>query len=582
MIDPAISLALSVYSNRGIYALLIGSGASRSSGIPTGWEITMNLVEKVARLHGESCEGNPIAWYMSKYGKEPKYSELLGELTSTQADRQQLLRAYFEPTEDELSRGLKSPAVAHKAIARLVREGFVKVIVTTNFDRLIEKALEQEGITPSVISTLDQIKGAVPIQHSQVTVIKVNGDYLDTRIRNTEEELERYEEEFEEYLDTIFDEYGLIVTGWSADWDVGLVRALERSKNRRFPIYWTTIGPLGDKAKRIVNQKAAVVIGTRDADSFYDQLNVKIDALRSINTEHPISSRLAVASVKNHLSAPSGIIRLHDLVFEECERLFVRINSPKYKPDSPGDFKNEIRNRLLSYRDASEVMLSIVSTGCYWGRLETDKIWTDVLRRICSTESQSGSTALLNLKRYPGLLTLYSACIAAIAGGNLATVSHILARTKIRNHSTGRDEPIFSCVYTAGVIEDEIVKSSCDEFKNRTYAASCLLRRELRSVFSGLVPDESLYDQHFDFLEYLIGVLLMEQNGGAWAPQGGFLIRGRHSHEENRVWYRFEEQMLTHGAKWELLSGGLFGGSIDRLNDAKTKYDVFLKNIPRI
>ena len=49
------------------------------------------------------------------------------------------------------------------------------------------------GVSAAVISTADQVRGAVPLAHSGPTVIKVNGDYLDTRIKNTESELARYE-----------------------------------------------------------------------------------------------------------------------------------------------------------------------------------------------------------------------------------------------------------------------------------------------------------------------------------------------------------------------------------------------------
>ena len=38
-----------------------------------------------------------------------------------------------------------------RAIARLVRSGHVRVIVTTNFDRLMENALREEGIEPTVV-----------------------------------------------------------------------------------------------------------------------------------------------------------------------------------------------------------------------------------------------------------------------------------------------------------------------------------------------------------------------------------------------------------------------------------------------
>jgi len=37
--EPALKLALSMHAKPGAYALLIGSGVSKSAGIPTGWEI---------------------------------------------------------------------------------------------------------------------------------------------------------------------------------------------------------------------------------------------------------------------------------------------------------------------------------------------------------------------------------------------------------------------------------------------------------------------------------------------------------------------------------------------------------------
>src|SRR5882672_3478248 len=47
MIDPIVSLSFSLYSNSGVYALLLGSGVSRSASIPTGWEIVQDLVHKI-------------------------------------------------------------------------------------------------------------------------------------------------------------------------------------------------------------------------------------------------------------------------------------------------------------------------------------------------------------------------------------------------------------------------------------------------------------------------------------------------------------------------------------------------------
>ena len=61
MIDPINSLAFSVHANRGVYALLLGSGVSRAAKIPTGWEITLDLIRRLAALSGES-PASPEAW----------------------------------------------------------------------------------------------------------------------------------------------------------------------------------------------------------------------------------------------------------------------------------------------------------------------------------------------------------------------------------------------------------------------------------------------------------------------------------------------------------------------------------------
>jgi hypothetical protein len=216
MIEPLTSLGFSVYSGKGVYALLLGSGLSRAAQIPTGWEVTLELIRQIAAIEGADCGAVPEEWYLKKFGKEPDYSDLLGSLALTPAERTNALASYFEATPAEREEGKKVPTAAHRAIAQMVGKGYFRVIVTTNFDRLMEQALEAEGINPTVISTSDMMKGAIPLTHSGCTVIKVHGDYRDVRLRNTSEELATYDADLNKLLDQVFDEYGLILCGWSA------------------------------------------------------------------------------------------------------------------------------------------------------------------------------------------------------------------------------------------------------------------------------------------------------------------------------------------------------------------------------
>jgi hypothetical protein len=219
---PVLKVAISLQANPGVYALLIGSGVSKAAGIPTGWEIVLDLIRKVAYMEGEKPTSELETWYQQRFCEVPDYSKLLDRLTTTPAERMALLRSYFEPTEEEREQGLKVPTPTHQAIATLAKHGYVRMILTTNFDRLIEMALEEAGIVPDVISSDDDLRGAMPYVHSRCLVVKLHGDYRDTRIKNTVEELANYAQELDEFLDRVFDEFGLLVCGWSSAWDTAL------------------------------------------------------------------------------------------------------------------------------------------------------------------------------------------------------------------------------------------------------------------------------------------------------------------------------------------------------------------------
>ena len=49
--DPLTQLAISVHQSPEIYALLLGSGLSRAADIPTGWDITRDLICRVAEAN---------------------------------------------------------------------------------------------------------------------------------------------------------------------------------------------------------------------------------------------------------------------------------------------------------------------------------------------------------------------------------------------------------------------------------------------------------------------------------------------------------------------------------------------------
>ena len=94
MITPLHSLAFAIQSKPGAYALLLGSGISKSAGIPTGWEVVLNLLRKLAYLEGLILPTDELEdWYHKEKGKAPSYSDILKALAKTPSERQRLLRS---------------------------------------------------------------------------------------------------------------------------------------------------------------------------------------------------------------------------------------------------------------------------------------------------------------------------------------------------------------------------------------------------------------------------------------------------------------------------------------------------------
>lgn len=424
---PELSLAFAIHSSPGVYALLLGSGVSRSARIPTGWEVVLDLVRKLAAAQGADCEPDPAAWFQTQYGEEPGYSRLLDALAKAPAERAQILRAYFEPSEEERRDGAKSPTKAHRAIARLVSSGHIRVILTTNFDRLMERALEEVGVAPTVISTPDQIEGAVPLAHLKCCVIKLHGDYLDTRILNTPEELASYAPQVDRLLDQVFDEYGLVACGWSADWDEALRRAIERAPSRRFSTFFAARGQVGERAAALVARRAGQHVPVADADSFFESIEQRVRAIEQFSQPHPLSVKAAVAACKRYLASPeTSRIQLADLIGDESRRVCRELKQERLFNTAEAVSTDAVTARVRLYEGICQTLCAIAFQVGRWGDHASVQQLVSAQRRLYGTKNNQGITLWLAYQAYPVTLLTYAALLGASVRGRCDTVAPLL------------------------------------------------------------------------------------------------------------------------------------------------------------
>lgn len=501
--NPLVALASSLHAGPRTFALLLGSGISTGAGVPSGWDVVLDLIRRYAVLQGDDAGEEPVSWYRSHAAGDPTYSELLADLAPSPVDRRNLLKQYFEPTEKDRANGLKVPTPAHHAIAQLVSKGYVKVIVTTNFDRLLETAVGEAGVEPNVVSSPAQAEGSLPIAHSDCTIIKVHGDYLSPDLKNTIEELSKYDAAVDRLLDEVFDQYGLIVCGWSGVWDTALRNAILRAPGRRFATYWFHRGSIDEEAKEIVRHRDATEVPIQDADGVFEDLTAKVTALESLADQRPFETELAVAQLKLFLPDPIHRIKLHDLIIGEVDNVINRL--PGFAVDTWQGFEH-YAERMAAYEEATARLLKLLAIGTFFSdRPEHDELWRRCVDRLASRSLKlNGIVALINLQHYPTLLAIYAIGLGAIATDRLESIAHVLGMVKVRDERPPR--PVAVAASSWDVLDDGIVKQAIPGLQHHPTPNSEHLFKILRPIVTDLVPDEGVYADCFDEVEYLLGV----------------------------------------------------------------------------
>lgn len=107
-------------TRKGKYILFVGAGASVSSGGKTTKEIVNDIVEEYKL---DSCDPwNSLCTFLKKKGENERFD---------------ILSPYFRDM---------SPSSGYKFLAKLIENGYFRLILTTNFDFMLEEALNKTNL----------------------------------------------------------------------------------------------------------------------------------------------------------------------------------------------------------------------------------------------------------------------------------------------------------------------------------------------------------------------------------------------------------------------------------------------------
>ena len=563
-IDTFSVLTMSVFNNKGVYALLLGSGISLEAKIMSGWKVTEDLIKRLAVVQGDEIPVDAFEWFKNKYDCEAEYSMLLEQLGKKPSEMESLLKPYFEPSEEDKEFGYKKPTAAHKAIAELAGRGYFKLIITTNFDRLMETALDKIGVEYQVVSHESEIESRVPLYHHPLTLLKINGDYKDCRFRNTDAELSTYPQEMVEYLDAVLKNFGLITCGWSAMWDKALISQIKKNQGHRYSYFFSYVGRESKEIADLTRESKGESLQIDNADAFFTEMNERIKALEMINGKNmEADAEVAVARVKMYIADLKKLIQYTDLYENITEQLIREAKDLVYGAEYPDAalFEKVLTENLK----ALEVLLPMGIVATRWAEPVHYEAIRDSLSAIANRKIATpgqGYENTLKLNHVLDTAYLYglgTACVYYKKFGLL----NLLLRVKFYEHSQ-YFSPYIIDQDNCWLIDSASWNNSTGYYRQKTPFSSNLSNR-MRAFFA-MIKDDKEYFSTVCVFEKLLAMyyymlICKEVKMELWPPIGMFSWQPFYLERQNETTYKdFFEQVEREKENGLLLKSGMFEG----------------------
>jgi tetratricopeptide (TPR) repeat protein len=256
----------------------LGAGCSQSAGIPTAGEISRTLATRLFLKQNNkqppSSDKELEEWLEEQawFNQDNQYPSILDRSFPNNKER----RIYFE----ELISG-KQPSASHIGLASIIRSGLSSIVLTPNFDRLIEYAIIRIGHIVPTVSLFDADLPYLDLETSRKKVLKLHGDYLYGNIRNLGRELSTVESSMRVKLEKSSFRRGIVVCGYSGGDDTimsSFENLAQDENNYELGIHWLILGGTrpSERVVRLIEQtrdRGSKIYEIEGSDWFFSELS---------------------------------------------------------------------------------------------------------------------------------------------------------------------------------------------------------------------------------------------------------------------------------------------------------------------
>ncbi len=257
------------------FSFFLGAGASIDSGIPLAGAMIRDFCRRITQEQcPEACSDakQQQAWLEQQpwYEKAKKDGTLYSELFEMCEGKERGRQLYVE----QMIEG-KKPSFGYVVLANLMARNYINTVITTNFDDLVYNACSTFTEIRPVVYAYGTMVSDFRIANARPKILKLHGDYLYSKLKNSEGELAHQDPNMSRHVGILLNEYGLVVIGYSGC-DQSVMDML-----RKFPpnndLYWC--GHAGSPIPEAVRSLLVDVDGFYVEVTGFDQM---MNEIRSI------------------------------------------------------------------------------------------------------------------------------------------------------------------------------------------------------------------------------------------------------------------------------------------------------------